>query len=231
MATSGIEIIMEDDTREGSAPMEPADLQKLGELAAYRIDRQEAELWAHRDIKFLVYGDTNLQQNGYDSDDEEGMVEYAMLISGGSGLASEDESESPKCKESEDWNEEVVRAGPSSLGNPHVPKDIYNELDGESRTLKRRDNEEWDEEVIHTGPQKVPITGKVPTRSPNAASVPQFQNSRGTSGLVSSALSSPIRWSPTQMSSSLGALMFAAITLQYRIAGLYHSKTRMAKQL
>jgi hypothetical protein len=151
MATSGLEIIMEDDIREGSAPMEPADLQKLGELAAYRIDRQKAELWAHRDIKFLVYDDTNLQQNGYDSDDEEGMVEHAMMISGGSGLASEDESESPKSKESEDWNEEVVRAGPSSLENPHVPKDIYDELDDESRTLKRRDSEEWDEEVIRTG--------------------------------------------------------------------------------
>jgi hypothetical protein len=110
MATSG-EIIMEDDMQPGSASMEPSDLQKLSELSKYRIDRQKAELWAHRDIKFLVYDDTNLHQNGYDSDDEEGMVEFALMISGGSGPGSENESESPEQEENEDWDEEVVRGG------------------------------------------------------------------------------------------------------------------------
>jgi len=53
-----------------SSSIEASDLRKLSELSEYRIDRQKAELWAHRDIRFLVYDDTNLQQNGYDSDDD-----------------------------------------------------------------------------------------------------------------------------------------------------------------
>lgn len=126
MATAGHEIIMEDDMQAGSGPIVSTDLAKLSELSGdgYRIDRQKAELWAHRDIKFLVYDDTNLKQNGYDSDDEEGMVEFAMMISGepepDTEDEDEDEDESPKGEESgdQDWDEEVIRAEPSSSEVP-----------------------------------------------------------------------------------------------------------------
>ncbi len=73
----------------GSTPLQPQDLEKLSELPRYRIDRRKAERWAHRQIKFLVYDDTNLQQNGFDSDDEEGMVEYAMMVSAGGEAVEE----------------------------------------------------------------------------------------------------------------------------------------------
>lgn len=81
MATGGTQIIMEDDMKAGSAPLGPEAMKMLSEISAYRIDRQKAELWAQRDIKFLVYDDTNVRQNGYDSDDEEGMLEWALAIS------------------------------------------------------------------------------------------------------------------------------------------------------
>jgi hypothetical protein len=130
MATLGREIIMEDDMKPGSAPMEPSDLRKLNELSAYRVDRQKAELWAHRDIKFLVYDDTNLQQNGYDSDDEEGMVEFAMMISGGSDPVSEDESGNLRERENEDWDEEVIRGGPTSSAIPDDTDGIHEDREG-----------------------------------------------------------------------------------------------------
>lgn len=81
MATGGTQTIMEDDMKAGSAPLGPEAMNTLSEISAYQIDRQKAELWAQRDIKFLVYDDTNVRQNGYDSDDEEGMLEWALAIS------------------------------------------------------------------------------------------------------------------------------------------------------
>ncbi|KAF8847373.1 hypothetical protein BDZ45DRAFT_754976 [Acephala macrosclerotiorum] len=79
--TGGTQTIMEDDVKVGSAPLGPETMKTLSEISEYQIDRQKAELWAQRDIKFLVYDDTNVRQNGYDDDDEEGMLEWALAIS------------------------------------------------------------------------------------------------------------------------------------------------------
>jgi hypothetical protein len=79
---------MEDDVLKGSAPIGPEDLKQLSEFPKYQIARRKAELWAHRDMKFLAYDDTNVNANGYDSDDEQGMLEFAMLVSGAEQGAS-----------------------------------------------------------------------------------------------------------------------------------------------
>lgn len=120
----------------GSAPMEPSDLRKLSELSAYRIDRRKAELWAHRDIHFLVYDDTNLQQNGYDSDDEEGMVEFAMMICRGSYPVSQNESVNLRESEDEDWDEEVIRGGPTSSNTPDDVDGIHDDWEGTYEELE-----------------------------------------------------------------------------------------------
>ena len=36
---------------------------------------------AHSEIRFLAFGDTDINTQGYDSDDEEGMLEYAKRFS------------------------------------------------------------------------------------------------------------------------------------------------------
>jgi hypothetical protein len=102
----------------------------LSEISTYRIDRQKAELWAHMDIKLLVYDDTNLQQNGYDSDDEEGMVEFAMMISRGSNPVSGDESGNLRERENEDWVEEVIREGLTSSGILDDADGIHDDQEG-----------------------------------------------------------------------------------------------------
>ncbi|KAK3387291.1 hypothetical protein B0H63DRAFT_469724 [Podospora didyma] len=73
--------IMEDDMKAGLTPLGHKDLETLMKISEYKIDRRKAEKWAHKDIKFLVYDDTNVQQNGYDSDDEDGMIRYALKSS------------------------------------------------------------------------------------------------------------------------------------------------------
>lgn len=73
--------IMQDDTLPGAEPIAPADIAKLRELAGYSINRRDAELWAQNDVKFLVYDDTSLLDNGFDSDDEDGMLEHALQMS------------------------------------------------------------------------------------------------------------------------------------------------------
>ena len=113
MATVGLKAIMEDDMKAGSAPLGPEDVKRLSEISAYRIDRRKAELWAHKDIKFLVYDDTDLQQNGYDSDDEDGMLEFAITVSAAEhGISRRSSSQKSEV--------EVVQPEPSSSETPEI---------------------------------------------------------------------------------------------------------------
>ena len=77
-------VIMENDMIEGSTPLQPEDLRNFSDISKYQISRRKAELWAHKDIKFLVYDNTTSMANGYDSDDEEGMMDFATQMSRGS---------------------------------------------------------------------------------------------------------------------------------------------------
>ncbi|KAL8364544.1 hypothetical protein RB595_003702 [Gaeumannomyces hyphopodioides] len=47
----------------------------------FKITREQATNWALRDVKFLIYDDTEMQENGFDSDDEEGMLQQAIKMS------------------------------------------------------------------------------------------------------------------------------------------------------
>lgn len=80
--TAGIQPFnMKNDIAEPSAPLGPSDLRDMQTLSEFQVDRPTTELWAMRDCKFLVFDDTDIQTNGYDSDDEEGMLKYAMELS------------------------------------------------------------------------------------------------------------------------------------------------------
>jgi hypothetical protein len=88
-------MVMEDDTGEGSAPLVRQDLARMRELAGYSFSRREAEQWAENDVKFLIYDDTSVQADGFDSDDEEGMLKHAMQLSLGDEVDSDPEISVP----------------------------------------------------------------------------------------------------------------------------------------
>lgn len=81
-------MLMKDDTRELSNPYEPSDpffhddFSMLGftSLPQFQINRRDAELWAVRDCKFLVFDDTDIKAQGYATDDEDGMLEWSLRL-------------------------------------------------------------------------------------------------------------------------------------------------------
>ncbi|KAK8080442.1 hypothetical protein PG997_008260 [Apiospora hydei] len=50
---------MEDDTGQGCPPFDASDIERAKDLWQFKINRSEAQTWAHRDIQFLVYDDTD----------------------------------------------------------------------------------------------------------------------------------------------------------------------------
>lgn len=82
---------MKNDIAELAAPFGPYDIAKLADsgLDSLRVDRREAELWAIRDCKFLIFDDTLDPDREYDSDDPEDMLEYALNLS----LQNDDQEE------------------------------------------------------------------------------------------------------------------------------------------
>ncbi|KAL8294608.1 hypothetical protein RB597_007772 [Gaeumannomyces tritici] len=64
-----------DETRSRHNPLGTEDVEKIKTLWEFKIDRADVDRWALRDIRFLVYDDTDVKANGYDSDDEEGVAE------------------------------------------------------------------------------------------------------------------------------------------------------------
>jgi hypothetical protein len=72
---------MENDLMKPPASLGSHDLAQFAELSGYRIERAKAQRWAMMEIKFLVYDDTDVKMNGYDSDDEEGELNHALRMS------------------------------------------------------------------------------------------------------------------------------------------------------
>ncbi|MBE3045255.1 hypothetical protein IMZ48_22425, partial [Candidatus Bathyarchaeota archaeon] len=62
-------------------PMQPEDVALASTLASFKVNRLESHLWAVSGIKFLIFDDTDIKQNGYDSDDEESMTRHALKMS------------------------------------------------------------------------------------------------------------------------------------------------------
>jgi hypothetical protein len=74
--------IMKDDMKSSSLPSEgPEILKHLEQISHFKMDMRRIKRWAYSEIKFLVFDDTDIIMNGYDSDDEEGMLEYATKVS------------------------------------------------------------------------------------------------------------------------------------------------------
>ncbi|KAJ0281645.1 hypothetical protein COL940_005580 [Colletotrichum noveboracense] len=80
---------MEDDLgKTGLPPLGVEDIEKMKDLWKFSIRRSAAETWAYRDIKFLVYDDTDDEMKGgtddeqpfYDSEDEAATLQRAIEI-------------------------------------------------------------------------------------------------------------------------------------------------------
>jgi hypothetical protein len=98
-ATMNSKSIMQNDTVRGSPPLTGEDLRRMPELAGYSIDRRDAELWAQNEIKFLVYDDSSALESGYDSDDEQGILEFALRLSQMTINADDNDELADKSKE------------------------------------------------------------------------------------------------------------------------------------
>ncbi|KAJ0385599.1 hypothetical protein COL922a_006014 [Colletotrichum nupharicola] len=69
---------MQNDMGEGLAPLRPTDLEKVKSLWKFQVSRVQAESWAFRDMRFLVFDNSSLD---YDSDDEDAMMRRALRLS------------------------------------------------------------------------------------------------------------------------------------------------------
>ncbi|KAL8294968.1 hypothetical protein RB597_008376 [Gaeumannomyces tritici] len=74
---------MNDDTRSDrpQPAFEAKDVEKMKKLWNFKMSRTRADIWALRDMVFLVYDDTEEKEYGYDSDDDEGMLDAALKMS------------------------------------------------------------------------------------------------------------------------------------------------------
>ncbi|KAI3321486.1 hypothetical protein HD806DRAFT_523966 [Xylariaceae sp. AK1471] len=86
---------MENDMKQPGTPLSQSFTPRLASISKRLISLGEAKDWALKDIKFLVYDDTDAKVDGYDSSDEEGMMEFAMKMS--MGLPSDDQERSEIC--------------------------------------------------------------------------------------------------------------------------------------
>lgn len=112
---------MENDMVKGSTPLTPDDLGMLSRLTEYQISQQRAAIWAHKDIKFLAYDDTDLRENGYDSDDEEGMLNIAIEMSQDS-MTAKHKGKSKACQNHSDMEDRQTEASSSRKKNEDGPK-------------------------------------------------------------------------------------------------------------
>ncbi|KAI0206564.1 hypothetical protein F4808DRAFT_404586 [Astrocystis sublimbata] len=72
---------MENDMKQRNAPLSANFNLRIASISENLVSRYKAHQWAQSDIKFLIYDDTDVKTNGYDSDDEEGMMNYALQMS------------------------------------------------------------------------------------------------------------------------------------------------------
>jgi hypothetical protein len=72
---------MRNDLRDTATTLGPDMFAEIAEISKYTFERTKARRWATRDICFLVYDDSDVEINGFDSDDEEAQQEYALRMS------------------------------------------------------------------------------------------------------------------------------------------------------
>lgn len=69
---------MQNDMNEGLEPLRPIDLEEVKNLWKFQVSRAQAENWAFRDMRFLVFDDSSLD---YDSDDDDAMMRRSLRLS------------------------------------------------------------------------------------------------------------------------------------------------------
>ncbi|KAF5239897.1 hypothetical protein FAUST_4666 [Fusarium austroamericanum] len=131
---------MEYDLDQGFPPLNTADIFcRIKELYSLNTYRRKSEEWAHRDMQFLVYDDTDditpsnnppaANVDGYDSNDEESMLQYALRLSRqDAGIeqtttsATIPGSERPAVERSPDECTEVTEFDSTREGTSHLSK-------------------------------------------------------------------------------------------------------------
>ncbi|KAI1097648.1 hypothetical protein F4804DRAFT_156169 [Jackrogersella minutella] len=72
---------MDNRANDNQTPQSSSFPSRVVAMAKHVITRGEAEVWARKDMKFLTYDDHDVKLNGYDSDDEEGTLNFALRMS------------------------------------------------------------------------------------------------------------------------------------------------------
>ncbi|KAI0872376.1 hypothetical protein GGS24DRAFT_18569 [Hypoxylon argillaceum] len=109
---------MQNDLKQGT-PLSPHLYTRVASLSEQLINRPEAQEWALRDLKFLIYDDTDVRVNGYDSDDEEGMMDYAMKMSMDPTITSMEEDKNHEISPRSVIRDVSNEAGPSIVRRKH----------------------------------------------------------------------------------------------------------------
>ncbi|CAN9145611.1 unnamed protein product [Alternaria alternata] len=86
---------MKNDLRDTATTFGSNMFAEIAEISKYKFERAKAREWATRDLCFLVYDDSDVKIDGFDSDDEEAQHEYALQMSLG-------DSSIPETKKTED---------------------------------------------------------------------------------------------------------------------------------
>ncbi|KEY67028.1 hypothetical protein S7711_04710 [Stachybotrys chartarum IBT 7711] len=115
---------MLNDLANPTGPLGPQDLSRIAQIAHLQADRGQAEVWAMKDCKFLVFDDTDVQENGYDSDDEEGMLAYALKMSNGQdedpdGSTMHDAAAASPCEIEATSSKSTLVDNPTAAQHPH----------------------------------------------------------------------------------------------------------------
>jgi hypothetical protein len=72
---------MENDLMNAAPSIGPKLFGEIAQISKLTFSRADARHWASRRIRFLVYDDSDAKINDFDSDDEEGMNDYALELS------------------------------------------------------------------------------------------------------------------------------------------------------
>ena len=91
---------MKNDIEKQCDPLSPDDLKQVPLITEHviKIDCLEAEAWAMRDVKFLIFDDTDSQTSGYESDNEEVIPEAGLQLSVSGKLANQEPTNSGSSK-------------------------------------------------------------------------------------------------------------------------------------
>lgn len=119
---------MKDDMRELSNPYGPSDsfvhddfsMLAFVSLPQFQINRRDAELWAVRDCKFLIFDDTDVKAQGSVTEDEVSMLEWSLRLVLSLACIGIWNQNDPRTPREEGTSEPVVPVLPIEIDNDSV---------------------------------------------------------------------------------------------------------------